>query len=89
MLGEQPGWLTASPAAFWGISKLRPASKHTAAPAAALFPTDTPLRAFQYTCRYIHTYQVTWVKDKEPTLTAADLQRSSEWLAEKEKGVEF
>lgn len=30
--------------------------------------------------RYIHTYQVTWVKDKEPTLTPADLQRSSEWL---------
>ncbi len=27
---------------------------------------------------YIHTFQVTWVKDKEPTLTAEDMQRSSE-----------
>ncbi|PRW60674.1 cyclopropane-fatty-acyl-phospholipid synthase [Chlorella sorokiniana] len=29
-----------------------------------------------FDAKYIHTYQVTWVKDKEPTLTAADLQRS-------------
>ncbi|KAL4447595.1 hypothetical protein ABPG75_004814 [Micractinium tetrahymenae] len=29
-----------------------------------------------FDARYIHTYQVTWVKDKPPTLTAEDMQRS-------------
>lgn len=44
---------------------------------AQLTPCAAFLLLFQ-PCRYIHTYQVTWVKDQEPTLTAADLQRSSE-----------
>jgi hypothetical protein len=31
-----------------------------------------------FDARYIHTFQVTCVKDKEPTLTPEDMQRSSE-----------
>jgi hypothetical protein len=34
-----------------------------------------------FDARYIHTFQVTWVKDKEPTLTPEDMQRSSECAA--------
>ncbi|KAL4856846.1 Tuberculostearic acid methyltransferase UfaA1 [Chlorella vulgaris] len=29
-----------------------------------------------FDAKYIHTYQVTWVKDEQPTLTAEDMQRS-------------
>ncbi|PSC74866.1 cyclopropane-fatty-acyl-phospholipid synthase [Micractinium conductrix] len=31
-----------------------------------------------FDARYIHTFQVTWVKDEQPTLTPEDLQRSIE-----------
>jgi hypothetical protein len=34
-----------------------------------------------FDARYIHTFQVIWVKDKEPTLTPEDMQRSSECAA--------
>lgn len=41
-----------------------------------------------FDAKYIHTYQVTWVKDEQPTLTAEDMQRSSKCPARSEEEEE-
>jgi hypothetical protein len=34
-----------------------------------------------FDARYIHTFQVTWIKDREFSLTQDDVRRQSEWKA--------